>query len=137
MQTANELIIEADVPGCTKDRIVIETLDGKLHLSVMPTAGLAVSANDTGGDAAADQPGEDDAAARFKAKAGAQKRAHGDGANIKWHRKEISRKYGKRVLKLPENVDSDNIAATLELGVLTVKIPLVELPPKTKRVVVA
>lgn len=142
MQTPEELMIQADVPGVTKDLVVIETLDGKLHLSVTPAAApdaageTSKPADNAEAAAPSEKAAEETAAPESpRSASGAQKRPH--GADVKWHRQEISRRYGKRVIKLPENVDVENITASLELGVLTVKIPLVELAPKSKRVVVA
>lgn len=53
--------------------------------------------------------------------------------DLKYNRKESFTGTYKRSFILPDNADADNITATLEDGVLTVNIPKLEEPKKTKK----
>ncbi|KDP46365.1 hypothetical protein JCGZ_10205 [Jatropha curcas] len=59
-----------------------------------------------------------------------------DGENDKWHRIERCRGKFLRRFKLPENVKSDQVKASMENGVLVVTVPKQEIKKSQKKEIV-
>lgn len=138
LQTSSEVKVQANVPGVSKDDIVIEIHDSMLNIKV-PSIETPVAAGGSVIDSAAlceAEAAEDDVATGAPVD-GEQSGEKGAGSGVKWHLRERDAVAIDREIELPESTDTSNVAATCEDGVLTIVFGKKQLASNVKRVKVA
>jgi HSP20 family protein len=120
-QDDREWLIEADLPGVSKDNIDVEVRDGHLLLRAELRHEQEEQPQADGGQRQGDGGGKSQGA---------------EGAGQRqYYRRERRYGYFERVFPLPENVDEENIRCEFKDGVLKVHLPrTAEQQPQRRRI---